>query len=271
MAPRYWIVLAAGIIVILAGLMFFSSSQETPAGRDVALPSLPTVTAPPPDPVPLAPEPAPLPVDSEPDSDPDPVPVIVLPALNDSDAFVREQVEVLSRDGALAWLLATNELLRKFTVMLENAASGELPRDQVAFLAPRESFSVVVQDGLTYVNPTSYDRFDRVAGVFTSLDASQALAFIRLVEPLLIDAYAEIGVRDVDVEVRLSDAVDLLLATPTPPASIELTQPSVMYQFADPALEALAPTQKLLLRMGPENGALVRAKLEEVRALLADG
>ena len=268
MAPRYWIVLAAGILVILAGLMFFSSSQETPAGRDVALPSLPIVTAPAPDPVPLAPEPAPLP-DSEPDSDP--VPAIVLPALNDSDAFVREQVEVLSRDGALAWLLATNELLRKFTVMLENAASGELPRDPVAFLAPRESFSVVVQDGLTYVNPTSYDRFDRVARVFASLDASQALAFIRLVEPLLIDAYAEIGVRDVDVEVRLSDAVDLLLATPTPPASIKLTQPSVMYQFADPALEALAPTQKLLLRMGPENGALVRAKLEEVRALLADG
>ena len=268
MAPRYWIVLAAGILVILAGLMFFSSSQETPAGRDVALPSLPIVTAPAPDPVPLAPEPAPLP-DSEPDSDP--VPAIVLPALNDSDAFVREQVEVLSRDGALAWLLATNELLRKFTVMLENAASGELPRDPLAFLAPRESFSVVVQDGLTYVNPTSYDRFDRVARVFASLDASQALAFIRLVEPLLIDAYAEIGVRDVDVEVRLSDAVDLLLATPTPPASIKLTRPSVMYQFADPALEALAPTQKLLLRMGPENGALVRAKLEEVRALLADG
>ena len=267
MAPRYWIVLAAGIIVILAGLMFFSSSQETPAERDVALPSSPTVNAPAPDPVPLAPEPAPLPV--EPDSDP--VPAIVLPDLNDSDAFVREQVEVLSRDGALAWLLATNELLRKFTVMLENAASGELPRDPVAFLAPRESFSVVVQDGLTYVNPASYRRFDRVARVFASLDANQALAFIRLVEPLLIDAYAEIGVRDVDVEVRLRDAVDLLLATPTPPTSIELTQPSVMYQFADPALEALAPTQKLLLRMGPENGALVRAKLEEVRALLAGG
>jgi len=266
MAPRYWIVLAAGILAIVAGLMFFSPTEEAPTEREVPLPSPPVVETPAPEPAPTLPEPEPLPVLPE----PDPVPAIVLPALNGSDDFVREQVEVLSRDGSLDWLLATNELLRKFTVMLENAASGELPRDPVAFLAPREAFSVVVQDGRTYVNPASYARFDRVAGVFAALDADQALAFVRLVEPLLADAYAEIGLRDVDVDGRLRDAVDLLLATPTPIGPVELTQPSVMYQFADPALEALAPTQKLLLRMGPENGAAVRAKLEEVRALLGE-
>ena len=208
-----------------------------------------------------------MPVEPEPDA----APAIELPSLNDSDEFVREQVEVLSRDGSLGWLLSTDELLRKFTVMLENAASGEVPRDPVAFLAPREAFSVVVRDGRTYVNPASYERFDRVASVFAEVDANQALAFVRLVEPLLASAYAEIGLRDVDVEVRLRDAVDLLLATPAAPLSVELRQPSVMYQYADSSLEALAPTQKLLLRMGPENGAMVRAKLVEMRALLGEG
>lgn len=267
MAPRYWIVLAAGTLVIFAGVMFFLSSEPEPSERAVALPSPPAATIPAPEPVSSVPEPEPVPVEPEPDA----APAIELPSLNDSDEFVREQVEVLSRDGSLGWLLATDELLRKFTVMLENAASGEVPRDPVAFLAPREAFSVVVRDGRTYVNPASYERFDRVASVFAEVDANQALAFVRLVEPLLASAYAEIGLRDVDVEVRLRDAVDLLLATPAVPLSVELRQPSVMYQYADSSLEALAPTQKLLLRMGPENGAMVRAKLVEMRALLGEG
>jgi hypothetical protein len=46
-------------------------------------------------------------------------------------------------------------------------------------------------------------------------------------------------------------------------------QPKVLYEFADPALEALPSGQKILLRMGPENAARVKAKLREIRALVA--
>ena len=62
--------------------------------------------------------------------------------------------------------------------------------------------------------------------------------------------------------------IDSLLATPQPAGPIELTRPNVMYTFADPALEARPAGQKLLLRMGPDNAAAIKAKLVELRAIL---
>jgi hypothetical protein len=43
-----------------------------------------------------------------------------------------------------------------------------------------------------------------------------------------------------------------------------------MYQFADPKLEELSAGQKLLLRMGPANAAIIKVKLHELRAQVAD-
>ncbi|HYL23657.1 MAG TPA: DUF3014 domain-containing protein [Burkholderiales bacterium] len=39
----------------------------------------------------------------------------------------------------------------------------------------------------------------------------------------------------------------------------------MLYEFADPDLETRSAGQKILLRMGPENAARVKAKLWEIR------
>jgi len=41
-----------------------------------------------------------------------------------------------------------------------------------------------------------------------------------------------------------------------------------MYLYADPKLEELSAGQRTLLRMGPENAAIVKARLRELRALV---
>ena len=51
----------------------------------------------------------------------------------------------------------------------------------------------------------------------------------------------------------LLQAIDRVLSTPIIIEPIELTRESVLYQFADPDLEKLAPLQKQVLRTGPEN------------------
>ena len=51
-------------------------------------------------------------------------------------------------------------------------------------------------------------------------------------------------------------------------APIALVQPNVMYRYADPALEALSPGQKTLIRMGPANEAVLKARLRELKAQL---
>jgi hypothetical protein len=64
------------------------------------------------------------------------------------------------------------------------------------------------------------------------------------------------------------EVIDHLLTTPDIKGPIALTQPKVLYEFADPAFEQLSAGQKALLRMGPDNEARVKAKLREVRKAL---
>lgn len=63
--------------------------------------------------------------------------------------------------------------------------------------------------------------------------------------------------------------LDLLIATREQPGQLAVVQPKVFYEYADPALEALPSGQKILLRMGPDNAARTKAKLKEIRALVA--
>jgi len=65
---------------------------------------------------------------------------------------------------------------------------------------------------------------------------------------------------------RLVQVIDVLLATPQISGPIDLVRPNVMYIYADPTLEARPAGQKLLIRMGPENAAVIKAKLVELRA-----
>ena len=60
----------------------------------------------------------------------------------------------------------------------------------------------------------------------------------------------------------------MVLATPELLDPVELVQPKARYQFADPALEALPPLQKQLLRMGPEHVRQIKAYLRQVEAAL---
>jgi hypothetical protein len=45
-------------------------------------------------------------------------------------------------------------------------------------------------------------------------------------------------------------------------------RPKVLYEFADPDLEKRSWGQKAMIRMGPPNERVVKAKLREIRALL---
>ena len=61
----------------------------------------------------------------------------------------------------------------------------------------------------------------------------------------------------------------MLIATPIPQGPMRVVEGrGATWAFADPALEALDPAQKHLLRMGPDNAARVIATLTRVRQRL---
>jgi len=97
------------------------------------------------------------------------------------------------------------------------------------------------------------------------------VAVYRRFYPLFQQAYVELGYPKGYFNDRLVEVVDHLLAAPEIDGSIALVQPRVLYQFADPELEARSAGHKILLRMGPENAAQVKAKLRAIRSELTRG
>ncbi len=59
--------------------------------------------------------------------------------------------------------------------------------------------------------------------------------------------------------------LDNLLAAPAPKEPVKLVQPKVFYSFADPDLEARSASQKILMRMGSRNEAIIKARLREIK------
>jgi len=263
MATRYWLIAGAIAIAVIAGVMLFSGSEPEPEPQPTQPPT-PAEPEPAPEPQPEPePEPAPEPAPA-PEAEPEPE----LPPLSESDAFVRDHAEEIAAVDAIERWLATEQLVRKAAVVVENVAQGRVPREALSFLAPEEKFTAVERNGALYIDPDSYDRYDDVAKAIGAVDARGALAVLRRLDPLLTEAYAELGIQEVDPDRRLADAIEVLLATPAVEGPIRLERPSVAYEFADSSLEALPPVQKQLIRMGPENMRKVKRKLREMQRLL---
>jgi hypothetical protein len=186
-----------------------------------------------------------------------------------SDAVVRELVAQISANPKLAVWLVNEDLIRRFVASIDNIATGISPQAHLEFLRPRESFEVDERrSGALVIEPGSYARYDTVAQVIASIDTEGAVALYRELEPLIDDAYAEIGPANADFDDRLDRAFDLLLAAPMLDESAQVEQLVVTYAWADDEVEALSAAQRHFLRMGPDNVALIQGKLKELRAAL---
>jgi len=188
-----------------------------------------------------------------------------------SDAVVRELAAEISSHPKLAAWLVNEDLIRRFVASVDNIASGVSPQAHLEFLRPKESFEVDERrNGALVIEPDSYGRYDLVAQVFASFDTDGTVTLYRELEPLIDEAYAEIGPAGADFDDRLDRAFDSLLAVPVLEGDAEVEQLIVTYAWADDELEALSGAQRHLLRMGPHNVSLIQGKLGELRAALAE-
>ena len=227
------LVIAAGV----AGWYYFSRRSAAP----------PPLAAP----APVA-EPAPAPSQ----------PAEPLPALDQSDGWLRERLSALSSHPEFGRWLQADQLARRATAALAAMAEGRSPREQLPFLAPAGRFAVAERDGRTYVSPQSYARYDGLADVISSIDAVAAADLYRRARPILEAAYGEIAAPGATLDGAVSAALGRLLATPVPSEDPEVIEgEGLIYVYADPALEGLEASQKHLLRTGPRNIRLIQAKL----------
>lgn len=245
---RFIIALLLVLAACLAGWYLLGGDD---AAREATAPALelPEV-APMPAPVPsesvAAPEPE---VVLAPEAEQAPVPEWVLPPLNQSDAFLREQLTAIQVPAA--WL-AQDELVRRLTTLVENASRGEYPRRQLQPFALNAPFGVVEAGDRMYVDPVNYARYERLIAGLEAIDPVALARVVSFVEPLLDAALAELGL-ETSIRPLLAAGLGAALSTPVLTETPELVRPNVFYRYADDELEALPAMNKLMLRSGPSN------------------
>ena len=197
------------------------------------------------------------------------VPPQALPTLENSDPMMRDAVTGLVGRPAFETMVYPKDLVRRIVATVDN-----LPRETAARrVMPVEpvpgAFGVSglgEEVTLASANAARYAPFVRV---FETLDARALVQRYAHSYPLFQRAYVELGFPGLRFHDRLLEAIDDLLEAPQPPGPVKLVRPKVFYKFADPELESLSAGQKIMIRMGPENAAKVKAKLLELRRELA--
>ena len=267
-------VIAAVIIVglIIVGFIIYTLVQPEEEAIVVSEP----ITVSEPDPVSPPPVPEPEP-ESEPEPEPESepelelervepkLPSFVLPRLDDSDQLIRDGAVSLTRHEGINFWLSPNELIRKFVVFTDNVANGRVARGPARVLTPEGPFTVKkMSEKIFLLDTASYSRYNIFTEVIISIDTRRAAELYELLRPLFQEAFDELGYPEQSFNDVIFRAIGRLLETPVIEAPIMLTQPVVMYEFANPRLEALSAAQKQMIRMGPKNTRALQAKLSEV-------
>jgi hypothetical protein len=202
--------------------------------------------------------------------EPAPAPAVVLPPLDESDEVVQSWLSEQLDKEAVGQLLRPERIVRRFVTTNDNLSRDEVALRHRPVESPAGKFlaSSTQTEGAFTLSSDNYRRYAPFVNAVDRVDAAALVATYHRMYPLLQRAYEDLGYPDESFNTRLIETVDHLLATPDVKESVKLVRPRVLYEFADPELEALSEGQKLLLRMGPEQANIVKAKLRQVRAEL---
>jgi hypothetical protein len=188
-----------------------------------------------------------------------------LPRLNESDPTLAEALSAIFGPQAFAKLFFPEELVRHIVATIDN-----LPRETYAArLNPVRPVGGLLRttgaDATMSIAPDNAARYGPYVAFAQSVDSARLVALYVRFYPLFQQAYVDLGYPNGYFNDRVVEVIDHLLATPEVPGPIRLTVSHVLYEYADPELEARSAGQKLLIRMGADNAAKVKAKLREIR------
>lgn len=158
----------------------------------------------------------------------------------------------------------SDNAIRDFVAFIDNVAAGVIARDSAIIKGPEARFTTEELDGKLFINPQSYQRYDNIVDWFVEMDNDALIAVFSQFEPLFDEAYAEISRPGAAFRERLERAVNLLNATPEQAGLIELKSDKIMYTYADSQLESLPAAQRQMLRLGSDNMARVKVKLNNL-------
>lgn len=254
MANRPMIVIAVVVAAAGLGAAYYFHGRRAPSPETAAAPA-------------EAPVPPAEPAVQHPVPSPSAAAAVPLPALNDSDPAIKDALGEALGNDAMQYLVPES-IVRHLVVTIDNLPRLKMPAAKRPTASLGGPFLAQGDEVHATLDPANYARYEPMVNAVRKLDMQRVADVYFRFYPLFQSAYQDLGYPNGYFNDRLVAAIDSLLAAPEPKGPIELSRPNVMYVFADPTLEALPAGQKLLIRMGPQNAAVIAAKLKELRAIV---
>ncbi len=201
---------------------------------------------------------------------------IDLPPIDQSDLIVRKLVSSLSSNPSVAAWLATDGLVRNFTVVVANIAEGERPAVHLSKLRPSARFQVLDKQrklivdphGELIIDPRSYERYTPLASAIAAVDPAGSARLYATLKPLIEQAHRDLGYGNTSFDATLERAIVKLLSTPVVNDPVSVVPHGIVYAFEDPKLENLTASQKHFLRFGPRNVQIAQQALRKIALAL---
>ena len=262
-----WIVIAVLAAIVLIGGVWLTWPERARPAPEVA-PLVPAPVASAPADVAVVPAPAPLPEPPPPPPEQALTEADLGPALSDALGRRVESTPV-----------QTDGFVRRFVATIDNLARDQAPPIAWPVTPTPGRFTVEEVGGQPVIGAANAARYDTFVRMVDEIDPKTAVDIYVRMQPMLQQAYAQLGYPGKRFYDQLLQTIDRLLATPEPayPVKLELTEvrgpvastrPWVRYRYADPQLEALSAGQKILIRVGPDHARRLKAKLRAIRAEL---
>jgi hypothetical protein len=241
--------LIIAVLCAAVALIYWFGVREKPAPQ-----------APPPAAAPQAPAPPP----AEPAAPRAEAPV---PALADSDGELLQALSQLFGSG-IEQLVLRPGVVHRIVATVDSLPRAKVPLQVMPVKPVGGAFSTTGQAEQLSISPANADRYARYLGFVSRLDTAALVGTYRRYYPLFQQAYRELGYPKGEFNDRLIEAIDDLLEAPQPEPPVKLIVPRAMFDYADPDLQDCSAGQKVLIRIGPENEARVKAKLRQIRRAL---
>jgi hypothetical protein len=257
-------------LAVIGGLVFYwFQSEEKKSGPSVV--SVPAMAVPA-----IQPD---LPTTPDIPQQPEPVAVLAdadntgLPAetsvdqieLMDGDSMLRQELAATGTDSIMSKLMSNEHPINVSAAFIDALGRGVILKKLLPGDPPKQAFSVVEEDEVIYISPSSYQRYDSYTDTLTALDSRRLVSSFHALRPMYEQAFQYLGLDPGDFDNTIIRALDQVLATPEIIEPIALQPKSVVYVFADPALENLPAVQKQLLRMGPDNISRIKQQARALR------
>ncbi len=188
-----------------------------------------------------------------------------LPALAVSDATMQNTLADLFGATTFDKLFYPDQIVHRFVATIDNLPRKTVPGRYMPVTPAEGPLITAGKDESLSIAAANAARYAPYVRAVEAIDAGKLVATYVYFYPLMQEDYRNLGYPKGYFNDRLIEAIDDMLAAPEAPPTVMLVQPKVLYQYADPDVETRSAGQKIMMRMGSENAAKVKAKLREIR------